>query len=259
MDYYKLLGVNKNASPEEIKKAYRKLAFEYHPDRNQSEGAEKKFKEISEAYNVLSDPQKKSSYDRFGIRERPQKGPDPFSDLWEHFTMNFGAQRQNVNVRRRGANIKTRFSVSLSEAILGTEKDFSISFGDHCSDCSGVGNTKYETCRDCSGTGKQKTDHGGTFISFTMCRGCGGVGKFPLEVCALCSGKGKIKTTRKIKIIVPPRTKHNTVLACRGKGQNGFNGGPPGDVLIQVSVEYPKELTEEQEEFFRSLDKGDDQ
>lgn len=253
MDYYKVLGVEKAASAEEIKKKYRELALKYHPDRNNGDKeAEEKLKQINEAYEVLSDSQKRQSYDRFGIRDRRQSQQQSNIDLSEFFRRTgFGQTTQNMPTR--GSDIQLSLKVRLSSAILGSKEDLAFSLKEPCSDCGGLGSTTFDVCNDCSGSGVTQQVNGNMFITQT-CRPCGGVGKFPLDSCTACSGRRFVVSERKFKVTIPPGSKHGRKLFITGKGPAGVNGGPPGDVILQLDVEYPDNLTEEQKEFLLSLD-----
>lgn len=251
MDYYKVLGVSKTASADEIKKAYRKLALQYHPDRNpDSAEAEAKFKEINEAHEVLSDPQKKQSYDRFGLRDRTvSQAPHP--DVAD-FMRGFGFGRQQ-NVQRRGADIRAGVEVTLSEAVLGAKKTLDFSFMDSCLECQGAGATEFDVCKICNGAGLQQKQNGNMSTMFT-CRSCGGVGKFSLNTCNSCNGECMVSTDKSLTVTIPTGVKHGQKMALGQQGQRGRNGGPPGNLVLIIHVVYPKDLTDEQKEFLRSLD-----
>ena len=253
MDYYEVLGVSKQATQDEIKKAYRKLALEYHPDRNpDSSDAEAKFKEINEAHAVLSDPQKRQSFDRFGIRERGA-GSAPPPDMADFLRRSgFGNFTQGPSPRR-GASIKLGVSVTLSEAILGTKRVLDLSFVDACPECDAAGATEFDSCGDCAGSGFQFSQQGNAQMVST-CRGCGGVGKFSLNVCSTCKGKRTVPATKSLSVSIPAGIKHGQKMSLGGQGQRGQHGGPPGDVLLIIQVEYPEDLTDEQKDFLRGLD-----
>jgi len=255
MGYYEALGVAKTATPEEIKKAYRKLALEHHPDRNGgAKEAEEKLKDINEAYSVLYDPQKRQSYDRFGMRDqrRPSRPPPDMADFFRRAGFGgFGPQQQNAAVR--GGDVHLTLSVKLSEAVLGATRTINFTLSEACGDCSGAGATEFDICSDCKGTGLVSVQREQLIINST-CRACGGVGKFALNTCNGCSGKKTVKSPRSLQVAIPAGIKHNRQLAFQGQGCRGVNGGPPGDVFISMDVGYPKNLTEEQKEFLRGLD-----
>jgi molecular chaperone DnaJ len=264
MDYYKVLGVEKTASEDEIKKAYRKLALEFHPDRNQGASeAEEKFKQINEAYSVLSDSNKRRSYDRFGIRDRAQVQQKAshypsVDDIMRNFiNMDFGFS-QKPNAPRPGHNVNHAFSVSLSEAILGTKKEINLRFPDVCPSCSGSGCTDIKTCEACGGAGGVVTEAGPNMRSMSLCPACRGSGGFPTSPCQTCYGETVIHSERKLVVSVPANTTHGTTLRLIGQGQKGFCGGPAGHLLTTIHVIYPQNLTEEQKDFFRRLDEGND-
>lgn len=258
MDYYKALGLSKGASADEIKKAYRKLALELHPDRNpDNKEAEERFKEVNEAYSVLSDPQRKESYDRFGVRERPEP-PTNIDELFRNFGFGgfgFGGfQSGNRRQPRQGNNFTYDLVLTLSEAILGCQKKVEFEFQETCHTCDGRGYSKYDSCSSCGGSGSKHHQKGPNEFFVTVCRDCAGQGEFPLEQCGQCSGRFTVPSTRSLMINIPEGVHHGNVTRIPGKGQRGSLGGPPGDLTVRVLIEYPKNLTEEQKEFLRSLD-----
>lgn len=257
MDYYKALGVSKTATPEEIKKAYRKLALDLHPDRNPDNAtAEAKFKEINEAYGVLSDPQQRASYDRFGMPKMPS-GPSinptdfpGFDSLFHNF--GFSGMR-GPQGPERGNDVRSQISVKLSEAVLGCKKEISVSFPDNCSVCSGLGATEFTSCESCHGQGRIEVRADANSRMYNICRACGGMGKFPQNSCSSCRGSKRVQANKTLTVVIPPAVRHSDVLALRGQGQHGVAGGSPGDVHVRVLVEYPTNLTEEQKDFLRSI------
>lgn len=257
MDYYEILGVSKEASKDEIKKAYRELALKYHPDRNpEDEEAEAKFKQVNEAHSVLSDPSKRSSYDRFGVRDsNSRQSSHSYPDI-EEILNNFHRSGFSANPRspRRGSNISINIQVSLSEAILGAKKKVQLSFQDLCSECGSRGYTKYDTCNNCAGSGMAIVDAGSNMRMMSTCPECRGVGEFQLDSCGECKGSKTVGVNIDITATIPAGITHASVLRLSNMGQTGPFGGPKGDMLLTVLVKYPVELTEEQEEFFRSLD-----
>ena len=258
-DYYEVLGVNKSAGADEIKKAYRKLAMKYHPDRNPGDReAEEKFKEAAEAYEVLSDEEKKSRYDQFGFA-----GVDPnygagqggaygggfggfgdFGDLGDIFGSFFGggaSSRANHNAPRRGENVGARLELTFEEAAFGCEKEVSVPRIENCSACSGSGSADgvIETCSMCRGTGSVRTTQnfmGMQMQSTTVCPQCNGRGKMIKTPCNTCKGKGKVRRTRKIRVKVPAGVDHGQSVRVRGEGCVGSNGGPNGDVLVEIYI-----------------------
>ena len=256
-DYYEVLGVDKNASADEIKKAYRKSAMKYHPDRNPGDKeAEEKFKELGEAYEVLSDPEKKSRYDQFGFA-----GVDPnygggaggfgggfggfgdFGDLGDIFGSFFGGGRRQStqNAPRRGENVGARLDLTFEEAAFGAEKDVAAQRIENCNLCNGSGSAdgKVETCSQCRGSGQVRTVQtimGMQMQSTATCPQCSGRGKIVKNPCNTCRGKGKVRRTQKIKVKVPAGIDHGQTVRIRGEGCVGSNGGPNGDLMVDVYI-----------------------
>ena len=268
-DYYEVLGVNKNATDEELKKAYRKLAKKYHPDANpdNKEEAERKFKEVNEAYETLSDKQKRQMYDQFGF-DGPQgfgtgqgggyysygTGFDgfggfsdfgDFGDLGDIFSSFFGGSstRSRSSSRvRRGADLKINLEITFEEAYLGVEKEISLNRSETCSSCSGTGakrGTSPEKCSVCNGTGKIKqvvTTPFGQMATQKVCTHCGGKGKIIREPCPDCHGKGVNKKTIKLKVKIPEGIDDGQTVVLKGEGEAGTNGGTKGDLYIVVHI-----------------------
>lgn len=260
-DYYEVLGVSKDASVDDIKKAYRKKAKQYHPDLNPGDKAsEKSFKEANEAYEVLSDSDKKSRYDRFGHAGTDESGAyggggaysgfggfgggDMEIDINDIFGSFFGGstRTQRHGGPQRGADIEQSVVLSFEEAAKGLETDINISRFENCSECSGSGakkGTTTETCQTCHGTGQirhQQRTPLGVFQNVATCTTCGGEGKIVKEPCEKCSGKGQTRITRKINVKIPAGIDHGQTLTLRGEGNHGKKGGPAGDLYITVSV-----------------------
>ncbi len=255
-DYYEVLGVEKNAGADEIKKAYRKMAMKYHPDRNPGDkDAEEKFKEVGEAYSVLSDEDKRARYDQFGFA-----GVDPnfgaggggygsgfggfgdFGDLGDLFGSFFGGgTRSNTNAPRRGENVGARLELTFEEAAFGCEKEVVAQRIENCAACHGTGSADgtTETCSKCRGTGQVRTTQsfmGMTMQSSAVCPQCNGRGKIIKNPCTTCRGKGKVRKNQKIKVKVPAGVDHGQSLRVRGEGCVGANGGPSGDLLVEISI-----------------------
>ena len=253
-DYYEVLGVEKGATPEEIKKAYRKKAMQYHPDRNPGDKtAEEKFKELGEAYEVLSDQEKRSRYDQFGFQ-----GVDPncgggagfdgfggfggFGDFGDIFGEVFGGgSRRSAaqNAPRRGENVGVRLDLTFEEAAFGCEKEVSAQRIENCAACSGSGSADgvIETCSQCHGTGQVRTVQnfmGMQMQSSTVCPSCNGRGKMVKTPCNTCRGKGKVRRTQKIKVKIPAGVDAGQSVRVRGEGCVGSNGGPSGDLLVEI-------------------------
>ena len=256
-DYYEVLGVDKGADLEAIKKAYRKMAMKYHPDRNpDNKEAEEKFKEVGEAYEVLSDSDKRARYDQYG-----HAGVDPnfgaggyggsgfggfgdFGDLGDIFGSFFGggaSRTSNANAPRRGENVMSRLELTFEEAAFGCEKEISAVRIENCPSCSGSGSADgvIETCTTCRGSGSVRTTQnfmGMAMQSTTTCPKCNGKGKMIKTPCNTCRGKGKVRKTQKVKVKVPAGVDEGQSVRVRGEGCVGFNGGPNGDLLAEVYI-----------------------
>ncbi|MBE6913631.1 MAG: molecular chaperone DnaJ [Ruminococcaceae bacterium] len=256
-DYYEVLGLTKSASDDEIKKSYRKLAKQYHPDLHPGDKeCEEKFKEANEAYEVLSDPDKKAKYDQFGHAAFDPNsgfggggGFGDFGDLGDILGSIFGGfggfgggGQQRRNAPQRGENLRVRLSVTFEEAAFGCSKDITIPRIEDCEECSGTGaekGTTPESCSECGGTGSVRTQQRtpfGVMSSTAACRKCGGTGKIIKSPCRKCSGKGKVQRQRTIAVKIPAGIDDNQTISLRGQGHAGANGGPKGDLLITVSV-----------------------
>lgn len=257
-NYYDILEISKEASDEEIKKAYRKLAMKYHPDRNQgNKEAEEKFKDINEAYQILSDPQKKAQYDQFGTTDfsgfgGPSggaggfdfdfSGMGGFEDIFDSFFGGFSSGRQRRNGPERGADLEYTVNLTFNEAVFGVEKEISISKNEKCETCSGTGakpGTSSKTCDKCGGTGQVRNQRNtplGSFVTTGTCDKCGGTGNVIDSPCSTCHGKGTVRKNKKIKINIPAGVDTGNVLPLRGQGQPGKNGGPNGDLYINIRV-----------------------
>ncbi len=253
-DYYEVLGVQKGASADEIKKAYRKLAKKYHPDANpDNKEAEDKFKEASEAYEVLSDDQKRGSYDQFGHNAFNGNGgggysyegnfsdfSDIFSDLFGGDI--FGGGRSRRNGPRRGADVTINVSIEFEEAIFGTTKDITLTVKDTCNTCSGSGakpGTHPETCRTCNGSGQERVQVQSFFGATTTirtCSSCGGTGKSIKEKCTTCSGTGSVRKSKTLEVNIPKGIDNGQTIRLSGKGEAGENGGGFGDLLVTIIV-----------------------
>lgn len=261
-DYYEVLGVSKTATDDELKKAYRKLAKQYHPDLNPGDKeAEKKFKEANEAYEVLSDSTKRARYDQFG-----HAGVDPsygaggpgaggfggfggfdMGDLGDIFEGFFGggfgsSRRANPNAPRRGGDLQTSCTISFFEACKGVKREISIQRMESCPDCYGSGSEPghdAQTCPDCHGTGQVRVTQRtplGSMTSSRPCSRCGGKGKIITNPCKKCNGNGRIRVTKKIEVSIPAGIDDGQTLAVRGQGDSGINGGPAGDLHVTVTV-----------------------
>lgn len=249
-DYYEVLGLSKGASADDIKKAYRNLARQYHPDVNKEPNAEAKFKEVKEAYDTLSDPAKRERYDRFG-HEDPQAGfggagfgGADFGDFGDIFDMFFGGggKRRNPNAPRKGADLQYSMTLEFKEAVFGKETDITIPREDQCDTCHGTGakpGSKVETCSVCKGTGQQETVQNSPFgrvVNRRVCSACQGQGKIIVEKCPDCRGSGRVRKRKNIHIKVPAGVDDGAQLRVSGEGEPGVNGGPPGDLFIVLRV-----------------------
>ena len=243
-DYYEVLGVSKDASEDEIKKAYKKLARKYHPDMNPGDKeAEEKFKEVNEANEVLSDPEKKARYDQFGFA-----GVDPsYGAGGPGGAGGFGGGQTRRNGPQRGESIRASVSVTFTEAAFGCEKEVTIERSEQCPTCKGNGcapGTTPEICPDCHGSGvvqvQQRTPMG-VFASSRPCQRCRGTGKIIHQPCTDCGGTGAVRKRKTIKVNIPAGIDHGQTISLRGQGNAGKNGGPAGDLLITVMVR-PHEL-----------------
>lgn len=269
-NYYDILGVNKNASDDEIKKAYRSLAKKYHPDLNpgNSEAAEK-LKEVNEAYSVLSDKTKKQNYDTYGSAEGPQgfggfggsgfggfsSSFGDFGDIFSNiFSGAFGggsSRRSRASTATQGADIQVKMKLSFVEAAFGCKKAVNITRSETCKACNGTGaknGTAVETCSKCSGTGTVRQAQNtpfGQIVSEGICPDCKGLGKKIKEKCPICNGNGSTKENRSIELNIPGGIDNEQVLTLRGQGEAGKNGGPAGDMQILIQVEPHKLLKRE--------------
>lgn len=259
-DYYKLLGVERNASSTDIKKAYRKLAVKYHPDKNPDDKeAEERFKEISDAYSVLSDDSRRKAYDNpnpFGMGGfNPFEGFPGFSGFGGMPRNN----RQHQDFPIRGKDIKLRVVVSFTKLLFGGKESFNISYNDPCQTCKTKGATEFETCTACKGQGVflRQENSGNIFTSSTaICPECRGEGKKPLNKCSDCGGVGTISVNDKEVVVdINPKTRDGYVHRLIGQGISGLNGGPNGDILVQLQMEWPEidKLSEDTLEVLKNL------
>ena len=262
-DYYEVLGVGKSATEDEIKKAYRQLAKKYHPDMNPGDKeAEVKFKEVDEAYAVLSDSEKRAKYDRFGHAAfDPSAGGGSgfggfggfggadfdFGDIFSSFFGGGGgSSRSRHNAPIEGDDIGTRVTVTFEEAVFGCKKEINFARVENCAECSGSGaakGTTPETCTTCKGTGRvtvQQQTMLGYMQTQRACSACGGRGKIIKTPCKNCNGKGRVKINKKLEVNIPAGIDDRQNIVLRGQGSAGINGGPAGDLIIEVRVkEHP--------------------
>lgn len=267
-DYYEVLGVNKSASQDEIKSAFRKLAKKYHPDVSKEPDAEAKFKEAQEAYAVLSDEEKRRQYDQFG-HAAFQSGAggaggfggfdfsgfdygDIFDNIFGGFGGGFSSSRSS-NRARRGSDSLMRMKLSFEEAVFGCKKDVDLDVMEECSECDGKGGFGETTCDKCHGSGTITTEQHtilGSFLSKTTCNKCGGVGKTYERTCNHCHGNGQIRVNKTIEIKIPAGVDTGTRLKLSGKGSAGSNGGPNGDLYIEFMVAEHKFFVRDENDIY---------
>jgi molecular chaperone DnaJ len=253
-DYYEVLGVSKNATDEELRKAYRKLALKHHPDKNPGDKqAEAKFKEAAEAYEVLSDPKKRQAYDARGAAGLDDIGFEGFGDaspeeIFSHFGDIFGdlfGQRfyRQAAERQRGGDVRYRLSVPFTDAALGAAREVTLHLQQSCERCGGTGaegGKQPEVCPECKGTGhvsRRGKQRGGLFSFSSPCPACGGTGHQPADPCRRCGGEGRTLEEKRISLKIPPGVDNGAVLRLGGQGEAGVQGGPPGDLLFELQVE----------------------
>lgn len=261
-DYYQLLGVSRDADAEEIKKAYRKLALKYHPDRNDgSKEAEERFKEITQAYEVLRDADKRQVYDRYGeqgLRGQPGAGFGQgfdFSDAIEVFMRDFGGfggfgdlfgQQRGSRGRagpRKGQSLKVRLPLTLTDVMTGTTRTLKVAVLEQCDACGGSGaegGGGATPCATCGGTGEERVQMQGLMgrmVAVQPCRRCGGEGRVIEDPCKRCNGDGRVRSHREVTVEVPPGVTSENYITLRGEGSVGPRGGPRGDILVLLEVE----------------------
>lgn len=260
-DYYEVLGISKSASADEIKKAYRKLSKQYHPDINKEAGADEKFKEISEAYEALSDPQKRAQYDQYGHVDPNQGfggggagggfgggGFSGFEDIFDTF-FGGGGRQQDPNAPRQGSDLQYTMRLKFKEAIFGKDAEIEIPREENCDTCHGSGakpGTTPEKCSHCGGKGSINVEQNtpfGRVVNKRTCQYCNGTGKEIKEKCPTCHGKGRVTKTKKIKVKVPAGVNDGQQMRVSGEGEAGINGGPNGDLYV-VFVVIPDEFFE---------------
>lgn len=259
-DYYEILGVSREASADEIKRAYRKLAMQFHPDKNPDNAeAEEKFKEASRAYEVLSNADKRARYDRFGHRGVDgMGGGHGFSDVNDIFSAfgdifgdffggggGRGTRRSDPNAPRRGSDFRYYLEVELSDVIEGTKKEISFETEKSCETCHGSGaeeGTRPEVCPVCRGTG-QVVRQQGFFSIATPCGTCRGQGEVIKTPCKICHGQGRVPIEKKLRVNVPAGVTDGTQLRLSNEGEPGFRGGPPGDLFVEIRVKPHPQFT----------------
>ena len=255
-DYYEVLGVQKNASDSEIKKAFRNLAKDNHPDKNPNDqAAETRFKEINEAYETLKNPQNRSAYDQFGhaASEGGMGGggfggfntnfsgsmSDIFEDLFGEFTGRRGSGQSQAQRQTRGSDLRAEMNISLKDAYFGTSRDLNIDANQSCEGCNGTGASKGSdraTCGNCGGSGKVRTQQG-FFTLERTCVSCSGKGSIIKNPCQPCRGTGRVRKKRKLSVNIPQGVDDGTRIRLGGEGEAGENGGPAGDLYVFISIE----------------------
>lgn len=289
-DYYEILGIPKNASPDEIKRAYRKLAHQHHPDKG---GDAEKFKEVNEAYQVLSDPQKRTQYDQFGTtfeqaragggfsgfdgfrdfssfadafdffgRSRQGRSEFEFENLGDIFGEVFGggASRRGARHKQRGRDISVDSEITLEETVKGVEKEFNLYKGVICQKCGGSGaepGSQIKTCSRCKGNGQVEETTRAGFFSFSqvkVCPECRGLGKKPDKVCSQCGGDGRTKQYKTIRVTIPAGIQDGQVISLRGQGEAGLYGSAPGDLYLTVHIKPHKIFERKRDDLYCSLE-----
>jgi molecular chaperone DnaJ len=244
-DYYEILGIDRDASDEEIRRAFRRLAFKYHPDHNRDDEAEEKFKEVNEAYEVLSDPEKRAAYNRFGhggVEGLWEQGLDfgGFGDIFEAFFGGVAAASRRGP--QRGTDLNYSITTTFEEAALGCEKEISILRTENCSRCQGIGakpGSQPKKCPSCNGSGQVRRVHQSLFGRFThtaTCEQCQGSGRIITDPCPQCQGTGREKCQRKITVNIPAGVDNGTSIHLKGEGEAGIRGGSPGNLRLTLSV-----------------------
>ena len=265
-DYYEVLGIDRNATDEDIKRAFRKLAFQHHPDRNKDDGATEKFKEINEAYEVLSSPDKRATYDRFGHVSTGSGmgqgfegfGFNGFGDIFDAFFggMNATTARQEP---RQGNSLQTSVTLTLEEAAFGCDKEIKLNRVENCSMCHGIGckpGTRPAKCPTCNGSGQVRRvqqSFFGRFINVAPCDKCRGEGQIITEPCPQCRGSGREKFARTLTITIPAGVDNGSQLRLGGEGDAGVRGGSPGDLYLNISVMPHKLFTREGDDILYEL------
>jgi molecular chaperone DnaJ len=246
-DYYEVLGISRNATDDDIKKAFRSLAFQFHPDRNSDNNATEKFKEINEAYEVLSDANKRAAYDRYGHSGLQGQGGGfesyefgGFGDIFEAFFG--GTTAASRQAPEKGQSLQYTIGISLEEAASGVEKEIPLTRIEYCSECQGTGakpGTQPTKCPDCNGSGQIRRTQQSVFGRFTnvaTCPKCRGEGKIVTDPCSKCRGTGRERKQRTIPVKIPAGIASNMQIRIRGEGNSGYRGGPAGDLLVAVEV-----------------------
>lgn len=277
-DYYELLGVSRSADTEEIKKAYRQLALKYHPDRNEgSKESEERFKEVTEAYEVLRDPEKRAVYDRYGDQGlKGRTGPGgfghfDFSDAIEVFMRDFGGfsgfedlfgmrgARTQRMASRKGQTVRLRLPLTLRDVAHGAKRKLRVSLLDPCESCGGSGSeagSAPTVCSVCGGSGEERHVQRsvfGQFVSVQPCRSCSGEGRVIANPCTTCRGEGRTRSEREVEVEVPPGVTSENFLTLRGQGSVGPRGGPRGDLVVLLEVQEDPRFVREGSDLIHEL------
>ncbi len=249
-DYYEILGVDRNTSPEDIKKAYRKLAMQCHPDRNPGdEAAERRFKKVSEAYDVLKDKEKRAAYDRFGHAAFDNGGgaraadfnfnfSTGFADIFDEMFGDFMGTRRGRTAPRRGADLRYNLETTLEEAFAGSQATIRVPTSVTCDSCDGTGAAKGSQpviCPTCHGRGKVRAQQGFFTIERT-CHGCQGAGRVIENPCRTCRGAGRVRREKTLRVNIPAGVEDGTRIRLSGEGEAGLRGAPPGDLYMFVTI-----------------------
>jgi molecular chaperone DnaJ len=261
-DYYEILGVSRSATDVEIKRAYRKLALQYHPDKNPGDAtAEERFKECAEAYSVLSDPEKRSAYDRFGHQGVGAGGFNPgftdFTDIFDMFGFGdvFGTRSSRRTRVQRGSDLRYDLEITLEDAFRGKDEKLRIPRLETCSDCSGSGaekGTSPETCVACQGTGQTRYTQG-FFSVMRTCVNCGGQGRVIKTPCKTCRGAGRVEKEKTIEIKIPAGVDSGNRLRVGGEGEAGTGGGPPGDLYVVLHVKEHEQFERQGDNLYSAV------
>jgi len=246
-DYYEVLGVDRSAGPEELKRAYRQLAMRYHPDRNQGDkGAEEQFKEVGEAYSVLSDPEKRRRYDTYGHagQQMPDFGPFSFDSAFDLFDMFFGGGRHAARRSgpQRGSDLRMALDISFEESVFGAKRSVELTRAATCPECSGNGaapGTSPTTCPDCGGSGQVRRavqSIFGQMVNLAVCPRCRGEGRLIADPCRRCRGRGLIDEHRTVEVSIPAGVDADVQVRVPGEGEAGPRGGPPGDLYLSFRI-----------------------
>ena len=267
-DYYEILGIPRGASNEEVKAAFRKLARQYHPDVSKEPDAEEKFKEVNEAYAILSDSDKRAAYDRFGHAGVKGTGGVPdwstmdfsdiFGDILEGFGVGFGrSSRRSRTMPRRGADLQLKLELTFEEAIFGVEKDIEFSRDEVCTKCQGKGSepgSQPSRCVACGGSGEIRQTVLGMMVQVTTCPNCNGTGEVITSPCQQCSGRGYERKTRKKIVSIPGGVDTGIQIRLAGEGQPGANGGPNGNLFVVIQVKSHKFFHRRDDDILLDLD-----